>query len=132
MDELNLADDLSYSSSARYDDSDSDADSDIPTKHSLSRFVGLKGFTRTSSLYHSGTSLNKKKKKVQYTNRVQVNLKDPCAFLVITNDLENHQLFCVHSYVAGIHAVKNDITKFTDGVNCAICHQQNVLINALF
>ena len=110
-----------------YDDSNSDSDSDsnILTRPCLSRFAGLKDSARTWSLHCSVTSSNQKKKKVRHTNRVKVNLKDPLASLVISDDLESHQLFRMHSYIAGIHAVKKDLTKFTNGMNCVICYQKH-------
>ena len=98
--EMNLDDGLSYSFSTLYDDSDSDFDSDLPTKSSPSCFAGLKGSVRTLSLQRSGTSLNKKKKKkkVKRANQIQVNLNDPLALLVIPNDLENHLLSRLNMY----------------------------------
>ena len=55
-------------------------------------------------------------------NRVQINLNDPVTSLVIPDGLENHQVFHVNKYTAGIRVVKKDVTKFTNGMKCVICH----------
>ena len=125
MDGINLDNDPSYSSSARYDDSDSHSDYDLPTTPSTSRFSQLKGSARTSSLQCSGTSSKKKKKKVKHANRVQVDLDNPLSSLVIPDGLKNHQIFCVNMYTAGIQAVTKNVMKFIDGMECAICHNKH-------
>ena len=66
---------------------------------------------------------NKKKKIARYVNQVQVNVNDHIASLVIPDCLENYQIFCVNIYTAGLRAVTKDVTKFIDGMNCAICHK---------
>ena len=38
-------------------------------------------------------------------NQVQVDSNDLLASLVIPDDVENHQIFCVNMYTAGIKAV---------------------------
>ena len=76
------------------------------------------------SLQRSGTSL-KKKKKVKRANRVHVNFNDPLASLVIPDGLENQQILRVNMYTIGIRAAKKDVTKFTDGMDCAICHKKH-------
>ena len=43
---------------------------------------------------------------------------------MIHHDFKNPQLFRVHIYEAGIITVTQDSTKFTDGMDCSICHKK--------
>ena len=60
---------------------------------------------------------------MQCANRIQVDVHDPLTSLVIPDGMENHQIFCVNMYTAGLRAPKKDVIKFTDGTKCAICHK---------
>ena len=42
---------------------------------------------------------------------------------MIPDDLDNQQIIRVQMYTYGLRQVKKDPTKFTDGMNCAICHK---------
>ena len=76
-------------------------------------------------LARSGMSSKKKEKKDRCVNRVEIDLNNLCASIEIPDDIEYHQLFCVQMYKAGINAVKRDMTKFTNGMDCAICHKKH-------
>ena len=122
-----------YPFSVPCDASDSDSNFDLPKKPSPSRFSWLKGSTRTSSLQRSGTSSKRKKEKnMKRTNRVQANIKDPLASLVIPDSLENQLVFYVKMYKASIWAKNKNVTKFTHGMNCAICHNKHSFDKCLF
>ena len=128
LSELHLDNGSVYSFSSRYDDSnsDSDSDSDLHSRPPLSRFSGLKCSARTSSLTRFAPSSSKKKKKktpTRHVNRIQFDVHDPLASLVILDGLENHQILLVNMYTAGLRKVTKDVTKFTDVMKCIICHQ---------
>ena len=96
--ELELPNGAPYSSRSQYDDSDSD--SVLPRRPAPSQFSGLKDSARTMSLTRSTPSSSKKKKKKKKTtrrvHRIQVDINDPFASLVVPDDLENQEILCVH------------------------------------
>ena len=125
---MHLANDPKISSHSWYDDSDSDSDSDAHSQPPASRFFGLRVFARTSSLTWSFLSSSKKKKQkkkpsTRRVNQTQVDTHDPLASIVIPDDLEQQQITRVNMYQAGLRKVPKDVTKFTDGMKCDICHQ---------
>ena len=126
LSELHLPNGPKYSSHSKYDDSDSDSNSDVPSRPPASRFSGLRGSFRTTSLTRLSPSSSKKKNKKSLTrrvNQIQVDIHDPLVFLVIPDDLEQQEIMHVHMYQVDLRKVTKDITKFTDGMKCAICHQ---------
>ena len=126
LSELHLDNGPKYPSRSRYDDSASDSDSDTPSRPPPSRFSGLRGSARISSLTWSFPSSSKKKKKKttpRHVNWIQVDIHDPLASLVVPDGLEQQQIMRVNMYQAGLRKVTKDVTKFTDGMKCAICHQ---------
>ena len=125
LSELHFDNGSAYSSRSWCDNFDSDSDSDISSRPPLSRFFGLKGSARTLSLTWSAPSSSSKKKKMttRRVNWIQVDVHDSLVSLVIPDGLENHQIFRLNMYIAGLYKVTKDVTKFTDGMNCAICHK---------
>ena len=109
----------------KYDDSNSDSDSDVLSCHPASRFSGLRDSSRTTSLTRSSPSSFKKKKKAptRRVNQMKVDIHDPLASLVIPDGLEQQEIIRVHMYQVGLRKVTKDVTKFTDGMKCAICHK---------
>ena len=131
LSELHLPNGSKYSSHSKYDDSDSNSDSNVPSRPPASRFSGFRGFSRTTSLTWLSSSSSKKKKKkkkkkkppTRRVNQIQVDIHDPLASLVIPDGLEQQEIMRVHMYQVGLRKVTKDVTKFTDGMKCIICHQ---------
>ena len=124
MDKLNLRNYPHQSFTAScYDDSDFDSDSDISTKKPPSCFSQLKDSSRIRSLHRS--SMSSKKKKGRRINCVEIDLNDPCAPIEILDNIETHQLFCVQMYTAGINTIQKEITKFINGMDCAIYRKKH-------
>ena len=70
LSELYLLNGPKYSSHSKYNDSNSDSDSDVPSRPPVSQFSGLRDSSRTTSLTQSSPSSSKKKKKKAPTRRV--------------------------------------------------------------
>ena len=128
LSELHLNNGPKYSSHSLYDDSASDSDSDAPSRPPSSCFSSLRGSARTLSLTQFSPSSFKKKKKKRTTrcvNWIQVDMHDSLTSFVVPDGLKQQQIMHVNMYQAGLRKrkVTKDITKFTDGMKCAICHQ---------
>ena len=129
LSELHLPNGPKYSSHSKYDDSDSNFDSDVPSCPPVSRFFGLWGSSRTMSLTQSSPFSSKKKKKkkektpTRRVNQIPVDIHDPLASLVIPDGLEQQEIMRVHMYQANLRKVTKDITKFTNRMKCDICHK---------
>ena len=73
------------------------------------------------ALNRSTPSSSKKKKKTttRRVNWIHVDIHDPLAPLVVPDGLKQQQIMRVNS----LRKVTKDVTKFTDDMKCAICHQ---------
>ena len=78
----------------------------------------------------SGTNI-----KIIYNsvNHVVINLNDPCASIETPDVMVPHVILRVQMYKAAINAIVKQPLKFTDDMDCAICHKKNIhLLTVLF
>lgn len=62
-------------------------------------------------------------------NQVSIDFRDPCAFIVTPADMVPHDILRVQMYGVCLNAIVKQPAKFTDGMECAICHKKHIFAN---